>query len=270
MRTEDELAGLFDQVVQDLDPAVDVIVGQAERHGRRMRSRRVACLAAGNALAVGAIVMASVAIGTPARPPAAPVVAGAAGAGASTSASPSPSPGHVRPSRKATPSSGAAASGPMTRRQIIATLRTMLPGGSTISHVRHDMVGESVEFDYNDGQGAVDFILVISPASRYKTPLACAKPPWNGDEGRRPAGALPISCVLRTLADGSIERDWVTGADVKSFYGYNIYLIRPDGVEVFLQVGNGINHTLPLVDRPIPPGSMAEWTALVESPAWHL
>ncbi len=31
-----------------------------------------------------------------------------------------------------------------------------------------------------------------------------------------------------------------------------------------------LNHTLPQVDRPRPPGSMAEWEAVVENPAWHL
>jgi hypothetical protein len=263
MRAEAEMTALFDEVVQELDPAVDVIVGRAERQGRRMRSRRMAYMAAGNALAVGAIVAASVAIGTTGGPSGAPVVAGAAGAGASaggsTGASPSPSPGHGRRHH------------PMGQRQILAMLRTMLPGGSTISHVRKGLLGQSVEFDYNDGKGAVDFILEIQPASmKGKPPLGCPQPPWNGDEGRRPAGALPISCVLRTLADGSTELDMVTGADGMSFYGYNIHLIRPDHVEVFLQVGNGINHVLPRVDRARPPGSIAEWTALVESPAWHL
>lgn len=73
-----------------------------------------------------------------------------------------------------------------------------------------------------------------------------------------------------TLLAALLERDIVTNADSYGFYGYNIYDQRPDGITVFIQVGNGINHTLPQVDRARPPGSMAEWEAVVENPAWHL
>lgn len=59
-------------------------------------------------------------------------------------------------------------------------------------------------------------------------------------------------------------------ADTYGFYGYMIDDQRPDGVSVSIQVGNGINHTLPQVDRAWPPGSMAEWEALAENPAWRL
>jgi len=75
---------------------------------------------------------------------------------------------------------------------------------------------------------------------------------------------------MRNLPDGSVERDAVMYADDFGFYGYDIYDLRPDGVTVFIQAGNGINHTLPHVDRARPPGSMAEWEAVVENPAWHL
>jgi hypothetical protein len=53
-------------------------------------------------------------------------------------------------------------------------------------------------------------------------------------------------------------------------YFYNITDQRPDGTVVWVQVGNGINHGLPQVDRAVPPGSITEWNALVESPVWHL
>jgi hypothetical protein len=59
-------------------------------------------------------------------------------------------------------------------------------------------------------------------------------------------------------------------ADAVGFYSYYVTDQRPDGTVVWAQVGNGINHTLPQVDRAIPPGSFAEWNALVESPVWHL
>jgi hypothetical protein len=159
----------------------------------------------------------------------------------------------------------------MTTTQVMDQLQAMLPAGSTISDIRSGWSG-AVDFDYNDGQGAVDFIFTIEPLSFYQSPLTCSESPWSGtsDEGPRPAGALPQSCVMITLPDGSILRDWVPYADAYGFYGYEVTDQRPDGTVVSAQVGNGINHTLPQVDRAIPPGSFAEWNALVESPVWHL
>ena len=99
--------------------------------------------------------------------------------------------------------------------------------------------------------------------------LSCPHPLWT-DEGQRPAGALPISCVIRTPPGGGIERDAVMYADEFGFYGYNIYDQRPDGIEVFIQVGNGyFDPYLPHADRATPPGSMSLWESVVDSPAWH-
>jgi hypothetical protein len=99
--------------------------------------------------------------------------------------------------------------------------------------------------------------------------LSCPHPLWT-DEGTRPAGALPISCVVRTPPGGGIERDAVMYSDSFGFYGYNIYDQRPDGIEVFIQVGNGyFDPYLPHADRATPPGSMSLWESVVESPAWH-
>jgi hypothetical protein len=268
MDTDDSIADLFSKVVQDLDPAVDVLVRNGERLGRRMRSRRRAFCTAGNTAAVAAVAVAGTMIGLhQGSPPGLPSVAGAAGAaGARHSATASPS---ASPSA----SSGATASpsGGMTRHQMLAELRSLLPAGSAFTDVRTDTVRGALEFDYNDSKGAVDFDLFVSSTSVPHSPLlACPKPPWNGDEGPRPAGALPISCVMRQLAGGTVERDMVTGADVKSFYAYQIIDIRPGGIRVEIQVGNGIIHTLPQVDRATPPGSMTEWESVVENPAWHL
>lgn len=113
--------------------------------------------------------------------------------------------------------------------------------------------------------------------SQQTQKLACPNPPWT-DEGKRPAGALPISCVLRTLVGGSVERDAVTYADAAGFYAYLIHEQRPDGITVEIQVGNGTlggtphlaNVGWPYVDRDRPPGSMTLWTSIVESPKWHL
>jgi hypothetical protein len=293
--TDDELASLFDRVVADLDPAVDAIVGQAERLGRRRRARRKACLAAGNAVAVVAVAGVAIAIGAQhGHSPASSAVSSAGSAPGTAGhrspaghASPAPggtasrvhsappggvwpvgaSPGSARVRQKHPTASPGQGSGAMTRRELLRTLRRLLPAHSQVSHVTHPWPG-ALEVDYNDGRGAVDLILAVSATVTYPA-LNCPDPLWT-DEGTRPAGALPISCVMRTLADGSKERDAVMYADEFGFYGYGIYDERPDGVTVFIQVGNGINHTLPQVDRARPPGSMAEWAAIAESPAWHL
>jgi hypothetical protein len=280
--TEEEIAAIFDRVTQNLyDPRIDAVVERAERDAYRIRRRHRGYAAGGSALAVAAIAVAGLAITVLPRPSPTPGVpaglqqglghgprghkptpaASASGATASPSATGNPSPA---------PSSGGAP-GAMTTTQIMDQLQAMLPAGATISDIRADSSGE-VEFDYNDGQGAVDFMFWIEPVSFYQNPLTCSESPWSGttDEGPRPAGALPQSCVMNTLPDGSIVQDWVPYADAYGFYGYKVADQRPDGTVVSVQVGNGINHTLPQVDRAIPPGSFTEWNALVESPVWHL
>jgi hypothetical protein len=275
MVTDDQIAGLFERVSQDLDPEIGTIVAQGELLGRRLRRRRRAGAAAGSALAVVVVAGISVAGGLhPSHPfvrapgPAnSPVGTGPHGH-PSHATRPVPRPHHnlAGPSPKA---SRKASAGPgMTRHQMLGTLRRLLPAGSVLSHVVTDTTRGALEVDYNDGQGAVDLMIDVS-RTWTSPPLNCPHPLW-ADEGTRPAGALPISCVMRNLPDGSVERDAVMYADEFGFYGYDIYDLRPDGVTVFIQVGNGINHTLPQVDRARPPGSMAEWEAVTENPAWHL
>jgi hypothetical protein len=278
MVTDDEIAELFAKVVRDLDPPAGVMVRRAEWIGRRRRARRRARIAAGNTLAISAVVGAGVLFGTHHAPlGSAGPLAGAAtrhraaspspGARASHTAVPSPSPSPAVPTP--TPSPGETAGRGMTPQQMLVTLRGLLPAGSVLSNVNPYYSGPgNLEVDYNDGKGAVDFVVGVFPPGTIQQP-ACPDPLWT-DEGPRPSGALPISCAMRTLPDGSVERDAVMYADVKGFYGYDIYDRRPDGVTVFIQVGNGIIHTLPQVDRAQPPGSMAEWEAVAESPAWRV
>lgn len=67
-------------------------------------------------------------------------------------------------------------------------------------------------------------------------------------------------------------------ADAAGFYGYDICYTRPDGITVFIQVGNGTlqgtphlaREGWPYVDRARLPGTMALWRSVVESPKWHL
>jgi hypothetical protein len=281
MITEDALAELFEKAVRDLDPAVPAILIGAEQRGRRLRTRRRLWLALGSGLAVAALAAAAVAAGVPmAHPQAARFASG----GTHRHPSPKhPRSGHTRPKPSrptSTPASPGGSIAPgglptvapgygMTIGQMLHVLRSLLPAGSTVSDVNPYSSGDgSLEVDYNDGRGAVDLQIDIAPTATFD-PLNCPKPLWT-DEGPRPAGALPISCAMRTLPDGSVERDAVYYADAYGFYAISVYDQRPDGVTVDIQVGNGIIHTLPQVDRARPPGTMAEWEAVAENPAWHL
>jgi hypothetical protein len=280
MITEDALADLFEKAVHDLDPAIQAILIRAEQRGRRLRIRRRIWLALGSGLVVAALAGTAVAAGVPlAHPRGAQLAAGPAGRHPSPKhagtghASPKPPDRPSPPSRSASPAGGSATLAPgyqMTIGQMLSVLRRLLPAGSAVSNVNaYSAADGTLEVDYNDGQGAVDLMINIGPTVLYDGPATCPRPLWR-DEGQRPAGALPISCVVRRLPDGSIERDAVMYADGYGFYGYNIYDQRPDGITVFLQVGNGILHGLPQVDRARPPGSMAGWESVVENPAWHL
>jgi len=164
----------------------------------------------------------------------------------------------------------------------MADLRAMLPATSTISDFQNtsakiwNIERPSVEFNLNDGHGKADIQFGIyqpdflsQNASDCKVPTAYAGP--------RPHGAPPVSCTRKVLPDGSLLYNIVTAADDWRFYGYQIDLVRPGQETIALGVGNGILPTtpgpsgiaLPVVTRAVPPGSFAEWNAIVESPAWH-
>jgi hypothetical protein len=276
MQTDDGMADLFKHVAGNLHPEVSTMVRRGERLGRRLRARRRAGVAAGSTVAAAAAGVGLVAGMHHARPVLTPALAGAddqhrhaggsASPGTGRGAAPSP---QAPKARKATPRAGAHEGAGMTPHQMLAALRRLLPARSVLSHVNPYYSDRgNLEVDYNDGQGAVDLIVGVFPPGTISQ-VTCPDPLWT-DEGPRPLGALPISCAMRTLPGGSIERDAVMYADSYGFYGYDVYDLRPDGVTVFIQVANGINHTLPQVDRARPPGSMAEWEAVVESPAWHV
>lgn len=280
--THDPIAELFEQVAEQLHPAIDKIVEEAEQRGRRLRARRHLRLVAANTLALTAVVGLGVGltVALPAARSGSAAPDGATGPSAAPTRSPvttpttTPAPSFAatppRGTPTATPKQSSSATGSfMSRGQMLDTLRSLLPAGAQLSHVNTTTGAGWLEVDYDDGHGAVDLIVTVTPTGTTQDPLACPQPLWK-DEGTRPAGALPISCTLRTLPDGGVERDAVTYADSYGFYGYNIYNQRPDGVTVFIQVANGINHTLPQVDRATPPGTMQQWTALVENPKWKM
>ena len=271
------IAQLFEQVTEQLNPEINKLIDEGEDRGRRLRARRRVRIAAGNSLALAAIVAVGLAFGLHDGPGATTPTALAGVSGRAVAGAPAPaiagSPPSVMPSpvepmptpKLSTPASGAG----MTRSRMLNTLRSLLPARAQLSHLRTDTGPGALEVDYDDGHGAVDLIVTVTPTSATKKSLTCPHPLWS-DEGSRPAGALPISCTMRIAPGGGVERDAVMYADSFGFYGYNIYDQRSDGVTVFIQVANGINHVLPQVDRATPPGSMQVWTTLVENPAWKL
>ncbi|HXB50371.1 MAG TPA: hypothetical protein VNW50_21645 [Streptosporangiaceae bacterium] len=328
MQTDDDLTALFDRAVADLAPDVSAMVRRAEQLGRRLRRRSRICRAGGTALAIAAV--AGMGATTWFTHPFSGLGRYADAAGSSATGGPA---SHLngKPGPHATGQHPAArkqaASKPMTPRQMLRTLRSMLPAGAVLTKDPTASNGPgSLEVNYNDGHGMADIMIDITPFDRVATSqqmwhpnasgppvdrtkpsagadqskapagatspaaqpsdkpsgsaadgsqlqpvlaLSCPHPLWT-DEGTRPAGALPISCVIRTPPGGGIERDAVMYADAYGFYGYNIYDQRPDGIEVFIQVGNGyFDPYLPHADRAVPPGSMSLWESVVESPAWH-
>jgi hypothetical protein len=274
---QEPIAQLLEKVAAQLHPEIDKLLDEGEDRGRRLRARRRARTAAGNFLALATILAAGLTFGLRDSPGWAPPTTLAGASGTSLADAPAPStarsPTSVMPppiaSMPAPKLSTPASAAGLTRSQMLDTLRSLLPAGAQLSHVSTDTGPGALEVDYDDGHGAVDLIVTVTPTNATTKSLTCPHPLWS-DEGTRPAGALPISCTMRTPHGGGVERDAVMYADSFGFYGYNIHDQRPDGVTVFIQVANGINHTLPQVDRATPPGSMKGWTTLAENPAWKL
>ena len=299
MQTDDNMTELFDRAVADLAPDINAMVRRAEQLGRRLRRRARICSAAGGALAVGAVTGVGLgawlthplsSLGTHAT--AAKVGPAASGVATGGGASRLKDKAGLHALRPQPAARQEPTSKPMTRREMLRTLRSLLPAGAVLTNDPTAATGPgSLEVNYNDGHGMADIMIDVTPFAKvvtdqqlqasgpsvgadgkplpYVLALSCPNPLWT-DEGARPAGALPISCAVRTPPGGGTERDAVMYADGYGFYGYNIYDQRPDGIEVFIQVGNGyFDPYLPHVDRATPPGSMSLWESVVDSPAWH-
>jgi hypothetical protein len=285
MQTDDELTALFERAVADLTPNVSFIVQRAEQLGRQRRHRARLWQAAGGTLALaliagtGYVAWAVSQIDGSRWHGQTASAAGSAATGQPSQGAPGAKPKHkpgpptkkpaIQPSPGwSSPSQAPAPSKQLTPRYMLRTFRSMLPAGAVLTKAPSARNSRgNLEVNYNDGQGMVDVMLTIG--SFDQSALTCPNPLWT-DEGTRPAGALPISCAVRTPPGGGTERDAVMYADSYGFYGYGIYDRRPDGVEVFIQVANGyFDPYLPHVDRATPPGSMSLWESVVESPAWH-
>jgi hypothetical protein len=286
---DDAITDIFTTVAGGLEPNSTAVVGEALHRGRRLRTRRRLAAAlgvvvtGGAAVTAAALVAGTLAAGQPGHGP-------QALAGGSHRHHPKKQHAPKRHLPKQVYGRG------MTSGQMLKVLRPMLPAG-TLTYVYPPSQRGLAEVNFNDGKGSVDIMLWVYPTQLPSTTvrgwkslpaaekkriekqmaLTCPHPLWT-DEGPRPAGALPESCVMRTLPDGSVERDAVMYADAAGFYPYLITEQRADGITVSIQVANGTlggtphltRAGWPYVDRAVPSGSMALWESVVESPKWHV
>jgi hypothetical protein len=286
---DDDIALIFSAVAQDIEPDMAVVIAEATRQGRRRRARRrlaITCSASASVVAVAV---------------AATVAAHLASAKVHGS-SPARPTGHrhahvIKPKPRETRPAVPQAHGPgMRPGRMLADLRKMLPANWIVTYINPLNGRGTVNVNIDDGKGAVDLQLAMWRtdvpqkdrdwaylSARQKrdavrlAKLYCPSPPLK-DEGERPAGALPIGCTRSVLSSGVIVMKEVTEADVAGYYDDAVYVARPDGVTVDLDVGNGTligtphltRQGWPWVDRPIPPGSLKFWASIAVSPKWHL
>lgn len=286
---DDDIASIFMAVAQDIEPNLAAVIAEATRQGRRRRARRrlaIACTASTSVVvvAVTATVAAHLAL---------------ARAHGSPTAGPS---GHrhahvLKPKAHHTRRAVPQAHGPgMRPDRMLADLRKMLPANWTVTYINPLNSRGTLNINVDDGKGAVDLSLSMwrtdgprtNPRWQLLTPQAQARAlrlaelycpnPMYKDEGKRPVGAVPKSCHRYVLPDGAPLMEEASEADFAGYYDFMVYLARPDGVTVNLDVGNGTligtphltRQGWPWIDRPIPPGSLRFWARIVLSPKWHL
>lgn len=262
---DDDIVEIFATVSQGIEPELGRVIAEATRRGRVRRARRRLAMALTAGVSVVAIAVA------------APVAAHLASQTVTGSSSAALSGGRgthaVKPKARHTRAAVPQAHGPgMLPSQMLAALRTLLPKGE-VTYVAPYYMRGWLELNFDDGHGAVDIIVAASPTTQTQ----CPSPPLY-DEGKRPAGAPPISCTRSVLGNGEILIKEVTDADAASYYDFAVYISRPDGVTVSIDVGNGTlegtphlgKQGWPWVDRTVPPGSLASWEKVVASPKWHL
>jgi hypothetical protein len=267
----DDLTTVFSDVAQQLDPDLAAMINEAIRRGRRIKTRRRIAIA----ISAGATVLAIAAGATFGAQ-----LAGWSAQGPKPTShrghrvtKPKPKPHRSPPAARVPQEHGPG----MTSTQLLAVLRTMLPAGE-ITYVDPTWSRGDLEVNFSDGKGAVDIQLSVTPTNAVGSdPLVCPNPPTK-DEGKRPAGALPISCTTVTLHNGDIIREGVTEADFAGYYDISLYMTRPDGVDVSIAVANGTlqgtphegRQGWPWIDRAVPPGSVHFWQRVILSPKWHL
>jgi hypothetical protein len=272
----DSLTTIFSDVAQQVEPDLAVMIDEAIRRGRRIKARRRIAIA----LSAGATVLAVVVPATLGSQLARWLSQGPQPAShhghrpAKLKHEPKPKPHHPPVAARVPQEHGPG----MTGTEMLAVLRTLLSAGE-ITYVDPTQPRGNLEINFDDGNGAVDIQLGVTPTSPsgISAPTDCPALPLK-DEAKRPAGALPISCRTVTLANGDVIRRGVTVDDFAGYYDIALYMTRPDGVDVSIAVANGtLNGTphegkqgWPWVDRAVPPGSVDFWQRVILSPKWQL
>ncbi|WP_371496368.1 hypothetical protein OG871_10915 [Kitasatospora sp. NBC_00374] len=270
MDLEQRLNGMLEQTVDGLQPPVPAMVGEGTRLGRRRRLRRRLQLA-GAVVAVAALAGAGTLAGLDRR---------AGGPGPEAAA---PVPVSVSPSAVASPApaTGAEPTTDLSWQAMLKILSDELPPGARFGNLdAYYMKASSpgaheLTLEYDDGHGPVTLGVTLRPAVRAdQHPLTCAT--WGGgsDEGPRPAGAEPVSCAQRVLADGSSIFSYVTGADFAGLYDEGVQITRPDGWVLQIVAANGTLNAWSAaehitVTRPRPPVGIAGWERVAQSPGWQ-
>jgi hypothetical protein len=275
----DDLATIFSDVAQQLQPDLTVVIAQATRRGRRLRARRRIAIALSAGATVGAVAVATI-LGAqlahrPAQGPQSVAPSGHHTTKLKPKLKPRPKPGLKQPKTPVPQQNGPG----QTASEMLSILRTLLPAGQITGVIPYEPYGGvEVNFADGDGRGAVDVNVGVYATGGPPSSLECPNVPLK-DEGKRPAGAAPISCTTSVLAGGGgVVMKEFTEADFAGYYDLAVYVARPDGVTVAVDVANGTldgtphegRQGWPWVDRAVPPGSFAIWEQVVRSPKWHL
>lgn len=285
---DDDIAAIFTTVAQDIEPNLAAVIAEATRQGRRRRARRRLAMACTASASVAAVAVAA-AVGAHLAAAGVHETSPAGSGGHRHAHAQKAKPHHTRP---AVPQ----AHGPgMRPDRMLADLRKMLPASWVVTYINPLNSRGTLDINVDDGKGAVDLTLSMWPTDPSTSPdwgkytpqaqaqalrlakLYCPNPMYK-DEGKRPAGAVPKSCHRYVLPDGAPLMEEASEADFAGYYDFMVYLARPDGVTVNLDVGNGTligtphltKQGWPWIDRPIPPGSLRFWAAIVLSSKWHL
>ncbi|HEU0241167.1 MAG TPA: hypothetical protein VFR11_18065 [Micromonosporaceae bacterium] len=268
---EDELSDLLRSITSDLDPPIAPIVSGGIRRGQRLR-RYNRIRGAAVAVTVLAVIV-GIGVG----------VTGAMGGRPDTGrpsdrASTSVGPASVQPSSSTPDFSMPSAPQhdvQITTEQAEQIFASLLPPG----HVTWDpltVMDLSVFGNYFPAGSDRGYQVSFEVSSENRGVaggafFACSAP--DRDEGPRPAGALPVGCQMSQVPGGGIATVAVLACDEYGFYDVDVSIIRPDGVQVRLDISNGT--TIPsggnpvTVSAPRPPVTADQLLAMAESKLWN-
>jgi hypothetical protein len=263
MNVEDNISGLMTDATRAISPPVDEILTQARRRGRRLRAQRRAAVlggtaAVGLAALAGTVVAAGSAPGGTDRQGHIAAAAGASSVPATKSATdpalpPSPPPG--------------------LSEQIVTVMKQLLPRGYTFSNALIDNYGPtSFYVDIDDGHGTSMVFVGVSPAAHSGSdPLNCAgESVFLLNHGPRAAGAVPVSCTVKTFPNGDKAMELVQGTmNSSGVFDERVIATDTDGLSIEIWAANaGADDQSSVPTRTNPPLDIAAWTNIALSTKW--